>query len=102
MHAGGAEPGIFGLHVFDAEKGAGNAVLLDRALERLCRAVGIGLQQQLDAIGIAGRGQRQPAMFAHGDVVLEFKTEHIPVEGKRLGLIIDEHAGDYDFHGGSS
>jgi len=38
-------------------------------------------------------------MLAHGDVVLELETEHVPVEGQGLRLVVDEHTGYRDLHG---
>lgn len=51
---GCAEPGIFRVHIFDPEEGVGYSVLFDRRFEWPRSRVGVGFEQQLNPIGIAG------------------------------------------------
>ncbi|MNI84474.1 hypothetical protein D3C73_1413870 [compost metagenome] len=60
--------------------------------------MGIGFQYQLDTVGLVGRSEGQPAVLAHGDVVLGLETQYVVVESQGLGLVVDEDAGDNDFH----
>ena len=62
-------------------------------LERLGRRVPVGLQQQLDAVGILRRDDGQPAVLAQRDIGLLHEAEHLGVEAQRLVLVVDEHAG---------
>ncbi|SPO54825.1 protein of unknown function [Pseudomonas sp. JV551A1] len=98
LHACRAQPGIFGLDVTHAERGGGDAVLLERGFVFPGGRVRIGFEQQLDAVGVVGRGQGQPAVAAHGDIVLGLETEYVMVESQGFGLVVDEDAGDYDLH----
>lgn len=54
LHACRAQPGVFGLDVTHAERGGGDAVLLERGLVDLGGRVRVGLEQQLDAVGVVG------------------------------------------------
>ncbi|MNH31279.1 hypothetical protein D3C79_916260 [compost metagenome] len=60
--------------------------------------MGIGLQQQLDAVGVVGRSEGQPAVPAQGDVMFGHEAEHVVIESQGLGLVVDKDAGDHDLH----
>ena len=61
-----AEPIELGLGVVDGERRVRDAVLHQRLLERLRGRVGIGLEEQLDAIGRVGRDDGQPSGSRRG------------------------------------
>ena len=58
----------------------------------------IRLEEELDAVGRIGRDDGQPSGSAGGDVGLLHEAEDIGVEGERLGLVVDQDAGDVDSH----
>ena len=72
------------------------AVGHERGLERRHGGVIAGLQQQLGAVGVVARRQREPAVLAKRDVPLDLKTELAGIERARFGLVVHKIAGDVD------
>ena len=67
---------VLGRDVVNGEGGEGDAVLLQGGLEGPGGGVRVGFEEQLDAVGLLGRDDRQPAMLAQRDLgaLLEAET----------------------------
>ncbi len=88
------------LDVVDGELGERDAVRDEGVPVGPGGRVPEGLQEQLRTVGALGRDDGQPPVrLPHGDVVLLHESEDLGVEAQRGCLVVDEDAGQMDFHG---
>ena len=102
--AGGGQAGVLGCEVVNREGGERYAVLLQGALIVPRPGEARRLERDPGAVGCLGRGERDPARAAGGDVFLLHEAEHVAVERERAIPILDNdrQQRDLDFSSSSA
>ena len=57
-----------------------------------------GMELQLSAVRLLGRGHGQPAKWALTKIGLLGKAQDLRIEAQGLVLVVHEYAGQFDFH----